>query len=181
MPYAKMGSAKKIAKLRYFLPILDAVAKILLIVNSKHPTQKLEFRETLGFVQCVTDFRQAGGETTTGNWRAPRKHSFCPAKAQKSVWGPRAASLSLLLPTPCVFVALLCFVPGPCLSPFSTPGAEAAPVSRGTAVPLSRSTNNGQPENCSAGGGGGGVTWTPPKEGGGGWRNGVPCRALCFV
>ena len=28
----------------------------------------------------------------------------------------------------------------------------------------------GRPENCSAGGGGGG-----------GWRNGVPCRALCFV
>ena len=37
-----------------------------------------------------------------------------------------------------------------------------------------------QPENCSAGGGG--VTWTPAEGGGGGgWRNGVPCRALCFV
>ena len=33
------------------------------------------------------------------------------------------------------------------------------------------------------GGGGGGVTWTPAEggRGGGGWRNGVPCRALCFV
>ena len=30
-------------------------------------------------------------------------------------------------------------------------------------------------------GGGGGVTWTPAEGGGGGWRNGVPCRALCFV
>ena len=29
--------------------------------------------------------------------------------------------------------------------------------------------------------GGGGVTWTPAEGGGGGWRNGVPCRALCFV
>ena len=38
-----------------------------------------------------------------------------------------------------------------------------------------------RPENCSAGGGGGGVTWTPAEGGGGGWRNGVPCRALCFV
>ena len=36
----------------------------------------------------------------------------------------------------------------------------------------------GRPENCSAGGG---VTWTPAEGGGGGWRNGVPCRALCFV
>ena len=31
------------------------------------------------------------------------------------------------------------------------------------------------------GGGGGGVTWTPAEGGGGGSRNGVPCRALCFV
>ena len=30
-----------------FLPILDAAAKFLLIINSKHPTQKLGFRETL--------------------------------------------------------------------------------------------------------------------------------------
>ena len=50
-PYAKMGSAKKIAKIKHFLPILDAVAKILLNINSKHPTQKLGFRETLGFAQ----------------------------------------------------------------------------------------------------------------------------------
>ena len=29
---------------------------------------------------------------------------------------------------------------------------------------------------------GGGLHGRPPKEGGGGgWRNGVPCRALCFV
>ena len=34
-----------------------------------------------------------------------------------------------------------------------------------------------QPENCSAGG----VTWTPAEGGGGGWRNGVSCRAFCFV
>ena len=39
-PDAKMGSAKKIAN-KIFLPILDAVAKFLLIINSKHPTQKL--------------------------------------------------------------------------------------------------------------------------------------------
>ena len=40
----------------------------------------------------------------------------------------------------------------------------------------------GRPENCSVcGGGGGGVTWTPAEGGGGGWRNGVPCRTLCFV
>ena len=37
MPYAKMGSAKKIAKIEYFLLILDAVGNILLIINSKHP------------------------------------------------------------------------------------------------------------------------------------------------
>ena len=42
------------------------------------------------------------------------------------------------------------------------------------------SAGAGEPENCSAGGGGGG-TWTPTEGGGGGWRNGVPCRALCFV
>ena len=30
------------------------------------------------------------------------------------------------------------------------------------------------------GGGGGCVTWMPGRRGGG-WRNGVPCRALCFV
>ena len=51
MPYANIGFAKKIAKIKYFLPILDAVAKILLIINSKHPTQKLGFRESLGFVR----------------------------------------------------------------------------------------------------------------------------------
>ena len=27
----------------------------------------------------------------------------------------------------------------------------------------------------------GGVTWTPAEGGGGGWRNGLLCRALCFV
>ena len=31
------------------------------------------------------------------------------------------------------------------------------------------------------GGGGEGMTRTPAEGGGGGWRNGVPCRALCFV
>ena len=36
MPSAKMGSAKKIEKMKYFLPILDVVAKILFIINSKH-------------------------------------------------------------------------------------------------------------------------------------------------
>ena len=35
-PYAKMGSAKKIARMKYFLPIFDAVAKFLLIISSKH-------------------------------------------------------------------------------------------------------------------------------------------------
>ena len=30
-------------------------------------------------------------------------------------------------------------------------------------------------------GGGGGGQGRPPNEAGGGWRNGVPCRALCFV
>ena len=50
MPYANMGSKKKIAKIKYFLPILDAIAKILLIINSTHPTQKFGFRESLGFV-----------------------------------------------------------------------------------------------------------------------------------
>ena len=50
MPYGKMGSAKTIAKVKYFSPILDAVAKLLLTINSKHPTQKLGFRESLGFV-----------------------------------------------------------------------------------------------------------------------------------
>ena len=34
-----------------FLPILDAAAKFLLIINSKHPTQKLGFRETLEFAR----------------------------------------------------------------------------------------------------------------------------------
>ena len=41
--------------------------------------------------------------------------------------------------------------------------------------------NSGQPENCSAGGGGGDMDARRRREGGGGWRNGVPCRALCFV
>ena len=36
-----MGSEKEIAKIKYFLPILDAVAKILLVINSKHSTQKI--------------------------------------------------------------------------------------------------------------------------------------------
>ena len=52
MPDAKMGSANKSCKNKYFcpfLPILDAVAKFLLIINSKHPTQKLGFREYLEF------------------------------------------------------------------------------------------------------------------------------------
>ena len=41
---------------------------------------------------------------------------------------------------------------------------------------------SGRPENCFAGGGGGGG-WhgRPAKEGGEGSRNGLPCRALCFV
>ena len=45
----KNGLRKKIAKFFFcpFLPILDAAAKFLLIINSKHPTQKLGFRETL--------------------------------------------------------------------------------------------------------------------------------------
>ena len=34
-----------------FLPILDAAAKFLLIINSKHPTQILGFRETLEFAR----------------------------------------------------------------------------------------------------------------------------------
>ena len=42
-------------------------------------------------------------------------------------------------------------------------------------------TYAGQPENCSAGGGGGGGDMDARGRRGGGWRNGVPCRALCFV
>ena len=34
---------------------------------------------------------------------------------------------------------------------------------------------------CGGGGGGGGWHGRPAKEGGGGSRNGLPCRALCFV
>ena len=45
----KNGFHKKITKINYFLPILDAVAKILLIINSKDPTQKLGFRESSEF------------------------------------------------------------------------------------------------------------------------------------
>jgi hypothetical protein len=54
-PYAKMGSAKKSRKIFFcpFLPILHAAAKFLLIINSKHPTQKLGFRETLGSARYV--------------------------------------------------------------------------------------------------------------------------------
>ena len=54
-PYAKMGSAKKIAKIFFcpLLPILDAAAKFLLIIDSKHPTQKLGFRETLEFARYL--------------------------------------------------------------------------------------------------------------------------------
>ena len=36
----KMGSAKKIAKIKYFLPILDGVANFLLIINSKNTQRK---------------------------------------------------------------------------------------------------------------------------------------------
>ena len=36
-----------------------------------------------------------------------------------------------------------------------------------------------RPENCFAGGG---MAWAPGEGGGGGGsRNGLPCRALCFV
>ena len=59
-----MGSEKNCQKNKFcpFLPILDAVADFLLIINSKHPTHKLGFRETLGFarycnVLCSTIFQ----------------------------------------------------------------------------------------------------------------------------
>ena len=35
--------------MKQFLPILDAVAKFLLIIDSKHPTQNLGFRGSLEF------------------------------------------------------------------------------------------------------------------------------------
>ena len=42
----KNGFPQKIRKNKKILPILDVVAKILLIISSKHPTQKLGFRES---------------------------------------------------------------------------------------------------------------------------------------
>ena len=60
---AKMGSAKKKSEIFFlptfahfcpFLPILDAAAKFLLIINSKHPTQKLGFCETLESARYIS-------------------------------------------------------------------------------------------------------------------------------
>ena len=45
----KNGFRKKNRKFCPFLPFFHAAAKILLIINSKQPTQKLGSRETLGF------------------------------------------------------------------------------------------------------------------------------------
>ena len=45
----KNGFLKKNCEI--FLPILDALAKLLLIINSKHPTETLGFREFLEFGQ----------------------------------------------------------------------------------------------------------------------------------
>ena len=51
-PYAKNGFHKKKSQnfFRPRLPILDAAAKSLLIINSKHPTQELGYRESLEFI-----------------------------------------------------------------------------------------------------------------------------------
>ena len=57
-----------------FLPILNAAAEILLTINSKHPTQKLGLRETLGFAR----YRQARGrylKTSLFLWALQRRRS----------------------------------------------------------------------------------------------------------
>ena len=57
-----------------FLPILDAAAKILLIINSKHPTQKLGFHETLGFARYGLAHMQHNVARHTAPHRAALHH-----------------------------------------------------------------------------------------------------------
>ena len=62
---------KKIAKQKQFwpfLPILDAAAEFLLIINSKHPAPKLGFRETLGFARYLSLHAQGSLHPVGHHW-----------------------------------------------------------------------------------------------------------------
>ena len=77
---------KKTAKMKYLLPILDVVAKFVLVINSKHPTQKLGIRESAGFV------RYCASVSCTSTLNAPTPGSAPRPRTLGAPRNPRCAT-----------------------------------------------------------------------------------------